>query len=336
MGMYILKRVGSTAAVLWLVSVGAFLLLRVFPGNPARLVAGPLASPEAVADLSARMGLEKPLFAKYFDWLSGLIHGDLGTSWYLHQSVSTLLSQKVPATIELALTAALLSVVCGVLVGSYAASRPGGWFDRVTGWLSMAGLGMPVFWLGLLLVLVFYSTAHLAPAPIGRLSSDVPAPPHVTGLFTIDSALAGQWHVFADAVAHLALPAITLAVPTGAYLARVTRDSVLAVYGGDYIRTARAKGASSARVLYRHALRNGLLPVITLAGLSVGDLLAGALLVEVVFSWPGLGGMAVQSVGAQDFAPVQALILLSAVVYCTVNLCADLAYLVVDPRVRRG
>lgn len=334
MRSYVLRRVGATLIVLWLASVGAFLLLRLAPGDPARLVAGPLAGPAAIANVRAQMHLNESAIGQYTGYVSDVLQGNFGTSWHLHQSVGTLISQRLPATAELALFAGTLGILGGILFGAIAASRPGGLFDRVTGWIATAGLGVPVFWLGLVLTLIFYSDLHVAPIPIGRLGLLTTPPPDVTGFMTIDSLLAGDFSAFGDALAHLALPAITLAIPMAAYLARVTRASVMEVYESDFVRTARAKGASEGRILFRHALRNGLLPVMTLAALSIGDLLSGTILVEAVFNWPGIGGLTVDSVAAHDFAPVEAMILLAALTYCLLNLFTDLLYAYVDPRVR--
>jgi peptide/nickel transport system permease protein len=331
---YVLRRVGATLIVLWLASVGAFLLLRLAPGDPARLVAGPLAGPAAIASVRSEMRLNESPVNQYVGYVSDLVHGNFGTAWHLHEPVGTLIGQRLPATAELAVYASILGILGGVLFGAIAASRPGGIFDRVVRGIATIGLGTPVFWLGLVLTLLFYADWHIAPVPIGRLSVTAVPPPQVTGFLTIDSLLAGNLSAFGDALAHLALPAITLAIPMAAYLARVTRASVMEVYESDYVRTARAKGAPERRTLFRHALRNGLLPVMTLAALSIGDLLSGTLLVEAVFNWPGVGGMTVDSIAAHDFAPVEAMILLAALTYCVLNLLTDLLYAVVDPRVR--
>jgi peptide/nickel transport system permease protein len=334
MRRYILGRVGATLIVLWLASVGAFLLLRVAPGDPARLVAGPLAGPSAVASVRQEMRLDESPLNQYFGYVGDLLSGNFGTAWHLHEPVGTLIGQRLPATAELALYASLLGILGGVFVGALAAARPGKWFDRVTGFGAIVGLGTPVFWLGLVLILIFYTHLGIAPVPIGRLSVAAVPPPKVTGLLTIDSLIAGNFSDFGDALSHLALPAITLSIPMAAYLARVTRASVLEIYDSDFVRTARAKGVPEQRLLFRHALRNGLLPVMTLAALSIGDLLSGTLLVEAVFNWPGVGGLTVQSIASHDFAPVEAMILLAALTYCILNLLTDVLYAFVDPRVR--
>ena len=334
MKRYLLRRLGATLIVLWLASIGAFLLFRLAPGDPARLVAGPLAGPSAIASVRSQMHLNQSAFSQYFGYMGDVLHGNFGTAWHLHESVGRLLVQRLPATAELALYASIIGILAGVLIGAMAAACPGKVFDRITGYGAVAGLGTPVFWLGLVLILIFYTHLKIAPVPFGRLSVTTVTPPKVTGFLTIDSLLAGNFSALGDAFAHLALPAITLAIPIAAYLARVTRASVLEVYGSDFVRTARAKGVGERRLLFRHALRNGLLPVMTLAALSIGDLLSGALLVEAVFNWPGVGGLTVESIASHDFAPVEAIILIAAVTYCMLNLLTDVLYAVVDPRVR--
>jgi len=334
MTRYLLRRLGATVLVLWLASIGAFLLFRLAPGDPARLVAGPLAGPSAIASVRSQMHLNESPINQYLGYTDDVLHGNFGTAWHLHESVGHLLVQRLPATAELALYASMVGILAGVLIGAFAAARPGKLFDRITGYGAVFGLGTPVFWLGLVLVLIFYTHLHIAPVPFGRLAVTTNAPPQVTGFLTIDSLIAGNFSALGDAFAHLALPAITLAIPIAAYLARVTRASVLEVFGSDFIRTARAKGVGERRLLFKHALRNGLLPVMTLSALSIGDLLSGALLVEAVFNWPGVGGLTVESIGAHDFAPVEAIILIAAVTYCILNLVTDVLYAVVDPRVR--
>jgi peptide/nickel transport system permease protein len=332
MASLVIKRLVWTVAVLFVASLIAFVLLRVAPGDPAREILGPVATPQAVQNLRNEMGLDKSLPDQYLIYVSHLVRGDFGTSFETREPVTRQLGQKLPATLELALYAILFSILLAVPIGVFAASHRR--FDRVSRWGAVIGLGTPSFWLGLLLIFVFFTKLKIAPAPFGRLNVGAKPPPEVTGLFTIDALLAGQPSVFLDALEHLVLPAITLGLPLTAYLSRIVRRSVADVSRLDFIRTARAKGASEWRVLFRHALPNAMLPVLTLSALAFGDLLAGAVLVEAVFSWPGIGGWVAQSVLAQDFAPVQAAIVLAALTYSVLNLAADVLYGVVDPRVR--
>ena len=332
MAALVTKRLVWTIAVLFVASVIAFVLLRLAPGNPAREVLGPVATPQAVAHLRDQMGLDKSVPQQYLIYVSHLLRGDFGTSWQTREPVGHELAQRLPATIELALYAILFSIVLAIPVGVLAASRRG--FDRVSRWGAVVGLGTPSFWLGLILIYFFFTKLHIAPAPFGRLDSQYSPPGKITGLYTVDALLHGQFAVFLNALAHLALPAITLGLPLTAYLSRIVRRSMADVSRLDFIRTARAKGAGESRVLFLHALPNAMLPVITLSALAFGDLLAGAVLVEAVYSWPGVGGWVAQSILSQDFAPVQAAIILAALAYSLLNLAADVLYGVADPRVR--
>jgi peptide/nickel transport system permease protein len=319
--------------VLAFASVIAFCLLRLSPGDPARLVLGPQASQEAVERLRTEMGLDDSLVEQYVTYVSELIRGDLGFSWRTNVPVSTELASRLPATVELALYSMALAVLLAIPIGVFSA---GGrrWIDHASRVGAIVALGTPAFWLGLMLILVFFTWLDVAPVPFGRLDDDVAAPDKITGLVTVDSILQGRPDALANGLAHLALPAITLALPLAAYLSRIVRRSVIDVYRLDFVKAARAKGAGERRILFRHALPNALLPVLTLSVLWLGDLLAGALLVEAVFNWPGIGGWVAESIVAQDFAPVQAAIILGAVTYSALNLCADVLYAYVDPRVR--
>lgn len=333
-GPYLLSRVASTLVVMLLVTLIAFVLLRLAPGDPARLVLGPLASPQAVARLRAEMGLDQPVYIQYVKYLQSLLSGNLGTAWHVNESVTTVFAQRLPASIELAALAGLLAALIAVLFGAFAAKRPNGLLDRCSRLFGVLGLGTPVFWLGLLLILLFYTDLHVAPAPLGQISENMTPPQQVTGFVPIDALLGGDYGTFRDAVAHLVLPVVTLAIPAAAYLTQIVRQTVGDVYQENFIELARAKGTKERTILLAHALPNALLPILTLVALSVGDLLGGALLVETIFSWPGIGGFIAESIGAQDYAPVEAFIVLGAFIYCLLNLCTDLLYAFIDPRVR--
>jgi len=333
MASFIFKRIAATLAVLFFATLIAFLLLRVSPGDPARQVLGPQASPEAVERLRGEMGLNDSLPKQYVTYITDIAKGDLGMSWRTRIPVKDELENRVPATVELGLYAIVISVALAIPMGVLAAASRR-WIDRLSRWLAVIGLGTPPFWLGLALILIFFTWLNVAPPPFGRLSEGFPVPPKVTGLLTVDSLLAGDFPTFFNALSHLALPAITLGLPLAAYLSRIMRRSTADVFRLDFIRTARAKGASERRIMFRHAMPNALLPVLTLSALYFGELLAGSLLVEAVFGWPGVGGYVSESVLAQDFAPVQGAILLGAFTYSILNLGADLLYGVVDPRIR--
>ncbi|MDO8211998.1 ABC transporter permease [Conexibacter sp. CPCC 206217] len=333
MASFVVRRVLATLAVLFFASLIAFVLLRAAPGDPARKLLGPQASEQAVAALRTDMGVDQPLLQQYGTYVSDLATGDLGYSWRTRTTVTAELTARLPATLELAATAMIVALMLAIPIGVLSAGRRR-WIDRLSRSGAIVGLGMPQFWLGLVLILVFFTWLGIAPAPFGRIDDTVAMPARTTGLLLVDSLLAGDFAAFRNALAHLVLPALTLAIPLAAYLSRIVRRSTIDVYRNDYVRTARAKGASETRVLFRHALPNALLPILTLSGMWFGELMAGALLVEAVFNWPGIGGWVAQSIQAQDYAPVQGAILLGALVYSVVNLVTDLLYGVVDPRIR--
>lgn len=333
MASFIIRRVLSTLVVLFLVSIIAFLLLRVSPGDPARQILGPQASAKAVEELREEMGVDEPLPQQYANYTGDLLEGNFGFSWRTRVSVGDELANRLPASIELAVLALIISCVVGIPLGLLAA---GGnrWTDRISRGFAVIGLGTPPFWLGLVLILLFFTWLDLVPAPIGRLDDSILPPAESTGFLTIDSIIAGRPDAFGNSMLHLLLPALTLGLPLAAYLSRIVRRSTADVYRLDFIRTARAKGASEKRVMYRHALPNALLPVLTLSALYFGELIAGSLVVEAVFAWPGVGGWVAESILSQDFAPVQGAIILGALAYCMLNLTADILYGFADPRIR--
>jgi peptide/nickel transport system permease protein len=306
--------------------------MRLVPGDPARLVMGPLASEQAVEDMKVQMGLNQPLLVQYQMYVQGLLQGDWGVAWHTRQPVTTVLSERLPASIELALFSALIAMVLGISAGAFAAKSAGGLLDRIIRGLSLLLLGTPPFWLGLVLILVLFSGLGLVPAPFERVTPGF-EPVRVTGFLVLDAIVTGNWSSAGNALAHLVLPALTLGLPLAAWLAMITRKAVSDAYEREFITAARAKGMGELTVLFRHALPNALLPIITLSTLAFGDLIAGAITVETVFSWPGIGGFVTESIVAQDFAPVQAVVIIGAVTYCVLNLLADTLYAVVDPRV---
>ena len=330
---YVVRRLGFTVFVLWSVTLITFFLSRVVPGDPARLIAGPRAHPDAVAHIRTEYGLDRPIAVQYADYLRRLLRGDLGTSFSTRQPVRTDLATFFPASIELAVYALLLGSLVGILVGTVAALRRGSALDVAGRLTATGGVSMPAFWLAMLLQLVAYSRLRVLPFG-GRLATGVPAPPKVTGLYTVDSLLAGQWYTFRDAVTHLILPITTLGLAVMGLTARIVRTSVLDVLGEDYVRTARAKGLSRWRVLVRHILRNALLPPVTVLGLQFGLLAGGVFLVETIFAWPGVGRYAYDALRASDYNAIMGGTIVIAVVYVVVNLLVDLAYLAVDPRIR--
>ena len=313
-----------------MVAVG---FVRVLPGDPVLLMAGERGiSPERHAQLAAQLGFDKPIWSQYLDFLGRLMHGDFGLSLVTKKPVITEFLTLFPATAELGLVAIIIAAVIGVPVGVIAAVKRGSWFDQVSMTTALIGFSMPIFWWGLLLIILFSSSLQWTPVS-GRISLMFFFKP-VTGFMLIDSLLSGQKGAFTSALSHLILPALVLATIPLAVIARQTRSAMLEVMGEDYVRTARAKGMSSTRVIGVHALRNAMIPVITTIGLQVGTLMAGAILTETIFSWPGIGKWMIDSISRRDYPVVQSGLLLIAAMVMLVNLLVDLTYGLINPRIR--
>ncbi|WP_099866443.1 ABC transporter permease subunit [Pararhizobium haloflavum] len=315
------------------VSIVAFAFIRLLPGDPIMLLAGERGmSAERYAELQAEMGFDRPIVAQYFDYLLGLFQGDLGTSIVTKRPVLEEFFTLFPATIELAFCAIVLATTIGIPLGVLAAVKRGSWIDQTVMGTALVGYSMPIFWWGLLLIILFSGTLGWTPVS-GRISLMYFFPP-VTGFMLIDSLLSGQEGAFTSALSHLILPTVVLATIPLAVIARQTRSAMLEVLGEDYVRTARSKGLSPRRVIGLHALRNAMIPVITTVGLQVGVLLAGAILTETIFSWPGIGKWMVDSVFRRDYAVVQGGLLLIAIIIMFVNLIVDMLYGLINPRIR--
>jgi ABC-type dipeptide/oligopeptide/nickel transport system permease component len=330
----VLKRLGTALPSLIGVVIVTFLLTRALPGDPAAYFAGPAATAEAVEQIREKLGLDQPLIIQFFAYLGDLARGDLGTSLTTGQPVLAEIATRLPASAELTLVGLLLSIVVAVPLGVLAATRPGSWIDHACRMVSTAGVSLPVFFTGLLLVYVFYYLLGWAPAPLGRLDIFAYPPPKVTGFFLVDSLIAGDLESFRAAAAQLVLPALTLGIFSLAPIARMTRASMLAVLASDFVRTARASGLSRRRVIVTYAFRNAMLPVVTTLGMVFSFLLGANVLVEKVFAWPGIGSYAVEALIAGDYAPIQGFVLTMAILYVALNLAIDLLYGVIDPRVR--
>jgi peptide/nickel transport system permease protein len=315
------------------VVIVTFLLTRALPGDPAAYFAGPAATEQAIAEIRARLGTDRPLVEQFGRYVSDLARGDLGNSLTTGRAVALEIRERLPASVELTLLGLLLAVSLAVPMGVLAATRPGSWIDHLTRVVSTAGVSLPVFFTGLLLVYVFYYRLGIAPSPVGRLDIFLSPPAHVTGFYLIDAALARDGEAFASAAKQLLLPALTLAIFALAPIARMTRASMLAVLSSDFVRTARASGLSGPTVVLTYAFRNAVLPVITTLGMVLSFLLGANVLVEKVFAWPGVGSFAVEALIASDFAPVQGFVLTMAIIYVGLNLVIDIAYGLIDPRV---
>ena len=332
--MMVLRRLASALPSIVGVIIVTFLLTRALPGDPAVYFAGPAATPQAIEEIRHKLGLDRSLPQQFVDYVRSLVHGDLGNSISTGLPVSQELVTRLPASAELTFLALFLSVSIAVPLGIAAATRPGSWVDHACRIITTAGVSLPVFFTGLLLVYVLYYLLGWAPAPLGRLDIYYSAPNFHTGFYLIDSLIDGDPETFWAALSQLALPAFTMAIFSLAPLARVTRASMLAALGSDFVRTARAGGLTHRRVIYVYAFRNAVLPVITTLGMVFSFLLGANVLVEKVFAWPGIGSYAIEALIASDYAPVQGFVLIMAMLYVMLNLAIDLIYGLVDPRVR--
>lgn len=331
---FLLRRLATLLPTLIGVTLVAFGLIRLVPGDPIAIMMGERALDETThARLMHELGLDQPLWRQYADYVGGLLHGDLGRSLVSHEPVSHEFLALFPATAELALFALLLAIVLGMALGTGAALRRGSLLDQGVMGVATVGYSMPVFWWGLILIMFF--SVGLGWTPVsGRIAVEYDVQ-RVTGFMLIDAALHDEAGAWPSALRHLLLPALVLGTSTTAVIARMTRSSLLEVLREDYMRSARARGLSPARVVLVHGLRNALIPVITVIGLKVGSLLAGAVLTETIFSWPGIGKWLIDAIARRDYPVVQAGILISACTFIAVNLLVDLLYGVVNPRIRK-
>ena len=334
--LHFLRRLMLLAFAGWGVLTITFVVSRILPADPVALLAGPHASPEVARGISTHLGLDQPLPVQYARYLAGALRGDLGSSFRTGQPVVADLLARFPATLELVLASAGLGLAAALPLGVVTAVRRGRWPDYLGRGLTLVGVAVPSFWLGLVLVYVLFFQLRLFPAPVGRLPVDQAPPPVLTGLLLLDTLLAGRPATFWSAAGQLVLPAITLAFVILGPIARVLRASMLEALGSDYIRTARAMGIRERRVLGGHALRNALLPSVTVAGGLFGNLLGGAVLVETVFAWPGLGRYVVDAIQVSDYAAIQGFVLLAGGLYAAVFQAVDLVYTLLDPRLRTG
>jgi peptide/nickel transport system permease protein len=329
---YIVRRIIGAIPVLFGLSVILFLFIHTLPGDPAAAILGQHARPELVEAMRVRLGLDKPLPIQYLDYLSDLVHGDLGTSFVNNRPVLNELLIRFPGTIELTVAAMIFAVGLGIPLGRWAGKRPQSAGDASVTIISLIGISIPVFVLGLSLQFVFGVTLHWLPAT-GRIDPRLDVPT-TTGFILIDTLIARDWNAFIDALRHLILPAIALGSIPLAIITRITRASVLDVSNEDHVRTARAKGLSERRVDGRHVMRNAWLPVITVIGLQVGGLLAGAVITETVFAWNGVGRYVVDAIEGHDYFVIQSTILFFAVIFVIVNLMVDVGYAFINPRIR--
>jgi ABC-type dipeptide/oligopeptide/nickel transport system permease component len=330
---YSLRRLVFLLPQLFAVSVIVFFLVRLLPGDPAYLIAGQFATEERVAEVRREMGLDRPIYEQYLVYLGNILKGDLGRSWRTSQSVTTDIASRLPATLELIGIAGFISVILGIPIGVYTAVKRRGIGDKALFVYGMLSGSIPDFWLGLILIYVFFSALGWVPGPIGRLDPIVETPPAMTGMYSIDALLAGRWDIFVSAVKHLILPVATLVLVYMTLIIKNTRSTVEEMLRTDFVEHARALGLPRS-VQLRYALRNAMPPIVTVVGIVFWFLLGGAVLVETVFAWGGLGQYGVEAVVNSDYAPLQAFVLLAAVFTLIVFLLVDLAYFLIDPRIK--
>jgi peptide/nickel transport system permease protein len=329
---FVLRRVLSLVVTVLGVSVLVFFMIHLVPGDPAEMMLGERANEQALTELRRELGLDQPVYVQYGRFVGRLVRGDLGRALRTNEKITTEIADRFPATIELSIVAMIFAVVVGMFAGILSATRQYSLFDYGSMVMSLVGVSMPIFWLGLILMIVF--SVKLGWLPLsGRLGYDVELEA-ITGLYLLDSVLAGNWAAFKDTLWHLILPAFTLSTIPMAIIARITRSSMLEVLRQDYVRTARAKGLPPLLVNYKHALRNALIPVITVIGLQFGILMGGAILTETIFAWPGIGLWILNAVYARDFNAVQGGTMLIATTFVTINMLVDLLYAWVNPRIK--
>lgn len=336
MPRYIATRLLAAVAMAVLASLVVFLISALVPGDPVLAQLGDIAAsdPATVLEARAKWGLDLPLWERYGIFLNGLVHGDLGVSIATRRPVLEDIVQYAPATLELATVSFLLTLLVGIPLGIAAAVWRDTWVDSLALAVSLLGVSAPTFWLAFIMLAIFYGGLEWAPGP-GRLDPIAFPPEGPTGLFLVDSLLHRDWETIRDSAAHLVLPAIVLAAATIGLIARTTRAAMLDSLGQDYVRVSRAKGLKERAIVLRHALPNALVPVVTLGGLAYANLLAGAVMTETVFAWPGLGRYTFRSAAALDFPAIMGITLVVSATYLLVNLLVDLSYAALDPRVRR-
>lgn len=332
---YLARRLLLLIPLLIGISLVSFLISNALPADPtaANLGERAAADPEIVQAFREKWGLDDPLYVQYLSYMRNLAQGDMGTSIRSHRPIADELGKYLPATIELATFGIVISILAGIVFGVVSAvwrNRP---IDFVVRIISLIGVSAPVFWLALLGLIVLYLRWGIVPGP-GRLDARVIPPPNVTGLYTIDSLVAGDWAVFRNALAHLMLPSVVLAAYSVGLITRITRSSMLEVLSQEYMNTARSKGLRERDVILRHGLRNALMPVVTIIGLSYGNLLSGAVLTETIFAWEGIGRYAYNAARTLDFPAIMGVTMLIAVVFVLTNLIVDMLYYFLDPRLR--
>lgn len=334
MGKYILRRLLLLIPVLFGVSLATFVVMHSFTADPATIILGEHATADRVEALREELGLNKPVYVQFSDYLTKTLSGDLGKSVITKTSISAELMKRFPATVELAVSAVCIASVLGLILGVVSAVKQNSVLDYGAMGVALLGVSMPIFWLGLMMIILFSVTLGWLPAS-GRITIGM-APDDITGMYLIDALLTGDMTSFWDAFKHLVMPALALGSYSTAIIARMTRATMLETIRQDYIRTARAKGLKESMVIVKHALRNALIPIVTVIGLQMGALLGGAVLTETVFSWPGIGSYVVEGILVSDYPRVQGAVLLIGTIFVMVNLIVDVLYSYLDPRIQHS
>jgi len=332
MKWYITKRLLMLIPVLLGVSILAFSLIHLAPGDPAVTMAGEHASPQIINAIREKYGLDKSLPIQYWIWLKDALHGDMGRSIVSNEYITKEILERFPNTFELTIFSMVLAIIIGSIAGIISASKQYSALDYTTMGVALFGVSMPVFWLGIMLMMIF--GVYLRWLPIGGRIDIAISLQRITGFYLLDSIITVNFKAFISVLRHLILPSLALSTIPMATIARVTRSSMLEVLRQDFIRTERAKGLSEGAVIYKHAVRNAMIPVITVIGLDFGGLLAGAILTETVFFWPGIGRYVVKAVGMRDYPAVQGSLLFFAFMFVMVNLITDILYVYIDPRIK--
>lgn len=315
------------------VSIITFSISHLIPGDPARMLVGPHASQEVLDATRAQLGLDQPILIQYKQYMMDLVQGDLGTSIRTQRPVAGELLRAFPATLELTLTAMSFAIVFGILLGVASAVHKNKWVDHVSRIVSLIGVSTPLFWSGIIALIVFYKVIPIFPAS-GRLDAFMSPPPDITGLYVVDGLLAGNIPLVIAAIHHLILPAICLGYAQMAIVARQVRSSMIDVLEQDYIRTAKASGIPRHKIIYQYALKNALLPTITVTGLTIGELLGGAIITETIFAWPGMGKYVMDSISFLDFPAIMGFTLVVSFSYVFINIAVDIIYRIVNPQIR--
>lgn len=329
---YIVRRMAGTVPVIVLISLLVFMLVQAAPGDPADLLLSDEASKEDVDEARTRWGLDQPVYVQYWKFFLAALQGDLGTSFRYADPVLTMIIERLPATIELAVASILIAVVVAIPLGVWAGARPNSWADNLGSLVGFFGISMPNFWFGIMLILVVSGLLNWLPSA-GRDTYGLGGDP-ITGFYILDSIIQRNWAAAWDGVKYIIMPALALGTNMMGILMRVTRSSVLEVMHEDYVRTARAKGLQESVVLWHHVVRNALIPIITVVGLELGTLLSGSIIVETVFSWPGSGALLISAITSRDYPLITGTVLTYTIAFVLINFTIDILYAMIDPRIR--